>query len=118
MVTTVILIVHDGAKMAQQILAKNGLWEPNTNILKITVACAENMIVKMMAKMMVSTEHNSLNLHIHRKKCERPYLNFLLNHTFQCHQSTVFTWTKVIQPCSRVMVQCGQDMKLVGHAGM
>ena len=62
MVTTVILIVHDGAKMAQQTLAKNGLWGPNTIILKITVACAENMMVKMM----VSTEHNSLNLHIHR----------------------------------------------------
>ena len=62
MATTVILIVHDGAKMAQQNLAKDGLWGPNTNILKITVACAENMIVKMM----VSTEHNSLNLHIHR----------------------------------------------------
>ena len=62
MVTTVILTVHDGAKMAQQNLAKDGLWGPNTNILKITVACAENMIVKIM----VSTEHNSLNLHIHR----------------------------------------------------
>ena len=68
MVTTVILTVHDGAKMAQQNLAKDGLWGPNTNILKITVACAENMIVKMMVKMMVSTEHNSLNLHIHRNQ--------------------------------------------------
>ena len=66
MVTTVILIVHDGAKMAQKNLAKNILWGPNTNILKITVACAENMIVKMMVKMMVSTVHNITNVHIHR----------------------------------------------------
>ena len=44
MVTTVILIVHDGAKMAQQNLAKNGLWEQGSNILKITVASVEKMI--------------------------------------------------------------------------
>ena len=45
MVTTVILIVHDGAKMAQQNLAKNGLWGPNTNILRITVAYVGKVIV-------------------------------------------------------------------------
>ena len=45
MVTTVILTVHDGAKMAQQNLAKDGLWGPNTNILKITVAYVGKVIV-------------------------------------------------------------------------
>ena len=45
MVTTVILIVHDGAKMAQQNLAKDGLWGPNTNILKITVAYVGKVIL-------------------------------------------------------------------------
>merc|ERR1719384_989722 len=52
MVTTAVLIVHDGAKMAQQGLDKNGLWGPNSNILKITVACVEKMMVKMTVKMM------------------------------------------------------------------
>ena len=66
MVTTVILMVHDGAKMAQQKLAKNGPWGLNLNILKITVACVEKMMVKMTVKMMVSTDHNILNVHIHR----------------------------------------------------
>ena len=66
MVTTAVLIVHDGAKMAQQELDKNGLWGPNLNILKVTVACVEKMVVKMMVKMMVSTDHNILNVHIHR----------------------------------------------------
>ena len=44
MVTTVVLTGHDGAKMAQQNLAKNGLWEQGSNILKITVASVEKMI--------------------------------------------------------------------------
>ena len=66
MVTTAVLMVHDGAKMAQQGQDKNGLWGPNSNILKITVACVEKMMVKMTVKMMVSTDHNILNVHIHR----------------------------------------------------
>ena len=66
MVTTAVLIVHDGAKMAQQELDKNGLWGRNLNILKVTVACVEKMVVKMMLKMMVSTDHNILNVRIHR----------------------------------------------------
>ena len=66
MVTTVVLMVHDGAKMAQRNLAKNGLWGPNSNILKITVACVEKIMVKMMVKMMVSADHNIINVHIHR----------------------------------------------------
>ena len=45
MVTTVILMVHGGAKMAQQKLDKNGLWGPNSNILKITVAYVGKVIV-------------------------------------------------------------------------
>ena len=44
MVTTVVLMVHDGAKMAQRNLAKNGLWGQHTNILKKTVASVEKMI--------------------------------------------------------------------------
>ena len=45
MVTTAVLIVHDGAKMAQQGQDKNGLWGPNLNILKITVAYVGKVIV-------------------------------------------------------------------------
>ena len=66
MVTTAVLIVHDGAKMAQQGQDKNGLWGPNSNILKIIVACVEKMMVKMTVKMMVSRDHTILNVNIHR----------------------------------------------------
>ena len=66
MVTTAVLIAHDGAKMAQQELDKNGLWGRNLNILKVTVACVAKMVVKMMVKMMVRTTHHILNVHIHR----------------------------------------------------
>ena len=66
MVTTVVLTGYDGVKMEQRNLAKNGLWGQHTNILKITVACVEKMMVKMTVKMMVSTDHNILYVHINR----------------------------------------------------
>ena len=66
MVTTVIRTRSDGAQMEQRNLAKNGLWGPNSNILKITVACVEKIMKEMLVKMMVSADHNIINVHIHR----------------------------------------------------
>ena len=78
MVTTAVLIVHDGAKMAQQELDKNGLWGRNLNILKVTVAYVEKMVVKMMVKMMVSTDHNILNVYIHRNPIGKGFHIFFI----------------------------------------
>ena len=58
MVTTVILMVHGGAKMAQQKLAKNGLWGPNLNTLKITVAYVGKVIVITTLEISIASEYS------------------------------------------------------------
>ena len=61
MVKTVVYMVHDIAKMAQRNLATKLIWEPNTIILKITVAYVGKVILAITKEISI-TYFNKYNL--------------------------------------------------------
>ena len=57
-VTIVTLMVLPIVKMAQRNLAKNGRWGKHSNILKITVACVEKIMVSTTLKLTITLHLN------------------------------------------------------------